>query len=89
MSLGEGAALSRPPDITLNQRVAAVLDGTLLSVIFVDFDRYPSGIRAVDGTDFVGGFTPVSSQHIAAEITAPPLPADLQLIRSTTLTHRG
>jgi hypothetical protein len=83
-----GALLSGPR-LTLNQHLAAVLDGKLLSVVFVDFSRYPDGIPSANGTDINGGFTIAVAERLAAEIAAPPLPADLKLISSTTFTRRG
>ncbi len=83
-----GAMLSTPR-LAVNQHIAAVLDGKLLSVIFVDFNRYPVGIPSADGTEITGGFSPSASQQLASEIAAPPLPADLQLIGSATIARRG
>lgn len=81
-----GAMLSRPM-LTVNQHIAAVLDGKLLSVIYVDFNRYPDGIPSADGTQ-ITGFSPTTAQQLAAEIAAPPLPADLQLVGSATIARR-
>jgi hypothetical protein len=82
-----GAMLSTPGR-ALNQHLAAVLDGKLLSVIFVNYHVYGLGIPANEATDISGGFTPVAAYRFANEISAEPLPADLQLIRATTVSRR-
>jgi len=83
-----GATLSGP-GLPFNQHIAAVLDGRLLTVLYVDFRAHPNGISAEHGAQITGGFSPTSAQQLAAEIAAPPLPADLQPIASTTFTRRG
>ena len=83
-----GAGLSTP-QLAFNQHIAVVLDGRLLSVDHVDFHVYPFGIPTAHGVDITGGFSPTTAQQLAAEITAPPQPAALQLIHSATFTRRG
>ena len=82
-----GAAVSGP-DLSLNQHIVAVLDGQLLSVLYVDFRAHPNGISAVNGAQITGGFTPTTAQQLAREIAAPPLPASLERIDSATVTRR-
>jgi hypothetical protein len=82
-----GAALDSPD--LLNQHIAAVLDARLLSVLYVDSRAHPNGISAEHGAQITGDFSPTTAQQLAAEIAAPPLPADLQPIDSTTFTKRG
>jgi hypothetical protein len=82
-----GAALSAS-GLPVNQHFAAVLDGKLLSVVLVNHRVYPRGIPTLDGTDIAGDFTPMTIDQLANEIAATPLPADLQLIRSTTVLRR-
>jgi preprotein translocase subunit SecD len=82
-----GAALSTS-GLAVNQHFAAVLDGKLLSVIFVNYRVYPRGIPALDGTDIAGDFSPLTANRLADAIATKPLPADLQLIRSTTFSRR-
>jgi hypothetical protein len=82
-----GAALDSP-DLP-NQHIAAVLDGRLLSVLYVDSRAHPNGISAEHGAQITGDFSPTAAQQLAAEIAAPPLPADLVPIASTTFTKRG
>jgi preprotein translocase subunit SecD len=86
-----GAAVSRTDraGLPLNQHIAAVLDGRLLTVLYVDFHAHPNGISAQHGADITGGFSPIETQQLAAEIAAPLLPADLQPIASTTFTRHG
>ena len=83
-----GAALSTPR-LALYQHFAAVLDGKLVSVIFVDHHVYPHGIPTPDATDISGDFGSLSGYQLAKRIAAPPLLADLQLIRATTVTRRS
>lgn len=82
-----GAMLSTP-GLAVNQHFAAVLDGKILAVIYLDYHLYPHGIPSEGGTDIAGGFTPVAAYRLANQIAAAPLPADLQLIRSTTVSRR-
>jgi hypothetical protein len=82
-----GAALSTP-QLSLNQHLATVLDGKLVSVIYVDYHVYPHGIPTPDGSDIAGGFSPLSAYRLANLISAPPLPVDLQLLSTTTVTRR-
>ena len=82
-----GAALDSPD--LLNQHIAAVLDGRLLSVLYVDSRAHPNGISAEHGAQITGEFSPTTAQQLATEIAAPRLPADLQMIDSTTFTKRG
>ena len=84
-----GAAVSHGAPLPLNQHIAAVLDGRLLSVLYIDFHAHPNGISADHGAELTGGFSPTSAQQLAAEIAAPPLRADLARIDSKTFTKRG
>jgi preprotein translocase subunit SecD len=82
-----GATVSSP-SLSLDQHIAAVVDGRLLSVLYVDVRAHPDGISPVDGAQITGGFSPTAAQQIATEIEAPPLPAELELVDSTTFTRR-
>jgi SecD-like export protein len=82
-----GAMLSTP-QLAVNQHFAVALDGKLLSVVFVNYHIYRLGIPADEATDIGGGFSPATADLLAREIGAPPLPADLQLIRTTTFSRR-
>jgi hypothetical protein len=81
-----GAVLSMP-QLAVNQHFAVALDGKLLSVVFVNYHVYRLGIPADQATDIGGGFSPATADLLAKEIGAPPLPADLQLIRETTFSR--
>ena len=76
------------PQLALNQHTALALDGKLLSVVFVNYHVYRAGIPADGATDIGGGFSPASADLLAKEISAPPLPVDLQLIRTTRFSRR-
>lgn len=82
-----GAMLSTP-QLAVNQHTALALDGKLLSVVFVNYHVYRLGIPADEATDIEGGFSPATADLLAKEISAPPLPADLQLIRTTRFSRR-
>jgi preprotein translocase subunit SecD len=82
-----GAMLSTP-QLAVNQHFAVALDGKLLSVVFVNYRVYRLGIPADEATDIGGGFSPAAADLLAKEIAAPPLPADLQLIRARTFSRR-
>jgi hypothetical protein len=82
-----GAMLSTPK-LAVNQHFAVVLDGKLLSVVYVNCHFYRLGIPASEATDIGGGFSPTTADQLAKEIGAPPLRADLQLLRATTITRR-
>ena len=84
----EAGAMLSSPGLAVNQHFAAVLDGKLLSVICVNHHVYSFGIPADEATDIAGGFTPVTADRLAKQIAAEPLPADLQLIRATTVSRR-
>jgi hypothetical protein len=60
----------------------------LVSVIYVDYHVYPHGVPSEEATDISGGFTPLTAYHLANQIAAEPLPADLQLIRATMVSRR-
>ena len=83
-----GAALSGP-GLTLNQHLAAVVDGKLVTVVYVDFRRYPFGIPTENEIQITGSFTAPAAQQLAAEIAAPALPAFLELIDSARFTRHG
>jgi len=82
-----GAMLSTPK-LAVNQHFAVVLDGKLLSVVYVNYHVYRLGIPGFEATDIGGGFSPATADQLAKEIGAPPLPADLQILRATTITRR-
>jgi hypothetical protein len=82
-----GALLSTPR-LAVNQHFAVALDGSLLSVVFVNYHVYRLGIPADEATDIGGGFSPATADLLAKEIGAPPLPADLQFVRATTFSRR-
>jgi hypothetical protein len=82
-----GATLSKP-GLTLDQHLAAVVDGKLVSVVLVNHHAYPLGIPADEATDISGGFDPLTGDRLASQLAAEPLPADLQLIRTTTVAQR-
>jgi hypothetical protein len=83
-----GAMLSTP-QLPVNQHIAVALDGKLLSVLLVNYHAYRFGIPADEATDIEGGFSVARADLLAKEISAPPLPADLQLIRTTSFSRRA
>lgn len=81
-------AMPSTPQLAVDQHFAVALDGRLLSVVWVNHDVHLLGIPADQAIDIEGGFSPATADLLAKEISAPPLPADLQLIRTTTFSRR-
>jgi SecD/SecF fusion protein len=62
------------------QHFAVVLDGQLITVPSIDFNKYPEGIDASTGSEISGGFTITSAQNLANELQSGALPIKLSLI---------
>jgi SecD/SecF fusion protein len=62
------------------QHFAVVLDGQLITVPSIDFEKYPEGIDASTGSEISGGFTITSAQSLASELQSGALPIKLSLI---------
>jgi len=62
------------------QHFAIVLDGQLITVPSIDFEQYPTGIDATNGSEISGGFTISSAQELASELQSGALPIRLALI---------
>ena len=62
------------------QHFAIVLDGQLITVPSIDFQQYPEGIDASNGSEISGGFTLTSAQELASELQSGALPIRLDLI---------
>jgi SecD/SecF fusion protein len=62
------------------QHFAIVLDGQLITVPSIDFEKYPEGIDASTGSEISGGFTLTSAQELADELQSGALPIRLNLI---------
>jgi SecD/SecF fusion protein len=62
------------------QHFAVVLDGQLITVPSIDFEKYPEGIDASTGSEISGGFTITSAQNLANELQSGALPVKLDLI---------
>jgi SecD/SecF fusion protein len=62
------------------QHFAVVLDGQLITVPSIDFNKYPEGIDASTGSEISGGFTITSAQNLANELQSGALPIKLVLI---------
>jgi SecD/SecF fusion protein len=81
------AIAKRGADTTLlgaanNQHFAIVLDNKLISVPSIDFQQYPTGIDASNGSQIQGGFTLDSAQKLANLLKTGALPIKLKLISS-------
>ncbi|HEY5198457.1 MAG TPA: protein translocase subunit SecD [Solirubrobacteraceae bacterium] len=63
-----------------NQHFAIVLDSRLISVPSIDFNQYPEGIDAANGSEISGGFTITSAQTLAQLLQTGALPIKLKLI---------
>ncbi|MEA2355862.1 MAG: SecD/SecF fusion protein, partial [Solirubrobacteraceae bacterium] len=64
------------------QHFAIVLDNKLISVPSIDFQQYPNGIDASNGSQIQGGFTLDSAQKLADLLKTGALPIKLKLISS-------
>ncbi|MGH2864285.1 MAG: protein translocase subunit SecD [Solirubrobacteraceae bacterium] len=62
------------------QHFAVVLDGQLITVPSIDFEKYPEGIDSSTGSEISGGFTITSAQSLANELQSGALPIRLSLI---------
>ncbi len=62
------------------QHFAVVLDGQLITVPSIDFEKYPEGIDASTGSEISGGFTITTAQNLANELQSGALPLKLVLI---------
>jgi len=76
---GSNVTLLGAPDL---QHFAIVLDGKLISVPSIDFQQYPNGIDASNGSQISGGFTLDSAQRLANLLKTGALPIRLKLISS-------
>jgi SecD/SecF fusion protein len=74
---GQVASLLIPNNL---QHFAIVLDNRLISVPSIDFNQFPTGINASNGSDIQGGFTITSAQRLAQLLQTGALPIKLQLI---------
>jgi SecD/SecF fusion protein len=74
---------ARLPGVTKEealQHFAVVLDGQLITVPSIDFEKYPEGIDSSTGSEISGGFTITSAQNLADELQSGALPIRLSLI---------
>jgi SecD/SecF fusion protein len=62
------------------QHFAVVLDGQLITVPSIDYNKYPEGIDSTNGSQISGGFTLTSAQNLASELQSGALPLKLVLI---------
>jgi SecD/SecF fusion protein len=76
-----GANNSLPGQPNL-QHFAVTLDNRLITVPSIDFQTYPDGIDASNGSQIQGGFTITSAQQLANLLQTGALPIKLQLISS-------
>jgi hypothetical protein len=77
LALANRGALLSGLGQTRNQHFAVALDNKLLTVPFIDFKTYPSGISATNGADIAGGFTVQSAQDLATQLRYGALPVTL------------
>jgi SecD/SecF fusion protein len=68
------------------QHFAVVLDGQLITVPSIDFEKYPEGIDASTGSEISGGFTITSAQNLANELQSGALPIKLVLISRSSVS---
>ncbi len=77
---GQEAKLPGVSNEAALQHFAVVLDGQLITVPSIDFNKYPEGIDASTGSEISGGFTITSAQNLANELQSGALPIKLSLI---------
>ena len=77
---GQEAKLPGVSTEAAQQHFAIVLDGQLITVPSIDFEKYPEGIDASTGSEISGGFTLTSAQELADELQSGALPIKLALI---------
>ena len=68
------------------QHFAVVLDGQLITVPSIDFEKYPEGIDASTGSQISGGFTITTAQNLAGELQSGALPVRLSLISNSQVS---
>jgi SecD/SecF fusion protein len=68
------------------QHFAVVLDGQLITVPSIDYNKYPEGIDASTGSEISGGFTITSAQNLANELQSGALPIKLVLISKSQVS---
>ena len=69
-----------------SQHFAAVLDGQLITVPYINFKENPDGIDGANGADIEGGFTPQSAQDLARLLQTGALPIKLKLISQSQVS---
>ncbi|HEY1833007.1 MAG TPA: protein translocase subunit SecD, partial [Solirubrobacteraceae bacterium] len=68
------------------QHFAVALDGQLITAPSIDYEKYPEGIDASNGSEISGGFTITSAQELAEELQSGALPIRLTLISRSTVS---
>jgi preprotein translocase subunit SecD len=79
---GRRAAAAGADDVQANQHFAIVVDGRIVTVPYIDARQNPDGVDGAAGALISGGLTVRSASHLAALLTAGPLPARLALAES-------
>ncbi|MEI7625081.1 MAG: protein translocase subunit SecD [Actinomycetota bacterium] len=68
------------------QHFAAVLDGKLITVPFIDYTQNPDGIDGRTGASIEGGFTITTAQDLAKLLQIGALPVKLELISQSQVS---
>jgi SecD/SecF fusion protein len=68
------------------QHFAVALDGQLITAPSIDYEKFPEGIDASNGSQISGGFTITSAQELAEELQSGALPIRLSLISRSTVS---
>ena len=63
-----------------------MLDGELISVPYIDFQRNPDGIDGSNGSEISGGFTIKSAQRLTNLLKTGALPLKLELISQSQVS---
>jgi SecD/SecF fusion protein len=68
------------------QHFAIVLDNQVITAPSIDYNEYPEGIDASNGSQISGGFTLTSAQNLAGELQSGALPIRLELIANSQVS---
>jgi SecD/SecF fusion protein len=83
---GQESALPGVAHEAAVQHFAVVLDNQIITAPSIDFNQYPEGIDASNGSEISGGFTITSAQNLANELQSGALPVKLVLISKSQVS---
>jgi SecD/SecF fusion protein len=78
--------LDSPPGQKYYQHFAIALDNQLVSVPYINFDQFPDGIPASNGSEISGGFTTTTASQLATQLRLGALPVKLVQISESQVS---